>query len=62
MKKNTFKVLFYIRGNRLNKDGQATIMLRITVDGELEQLSTKLTVNPNDKKFGQFGGNCQLCK
>ena len=33
MKKNTFKVLFYIRGNQIKKDGKAPIMIRITVIG-----------------------------
>ena len=46
MKKNTFKVLFYIRGNRVNKDGNVAVMIRITVDGEMEQLNSKLVVNP----------------
>lgn len=66
MKKNTFKVLFYIRGNRLTKDGLATIMLRITVDGEMEQLSTKLTVDPkawdanSGKAIGRSGKIMEL--
>lgn len=44
MKKNTFKVLFYIRGNQINKEGKAPIMIRITIDGEVEQLNSKLTI------------------
>ena len=46
MKKNTFKVLFYIRGNQINKEGKAPIMIRITIDGEVEQLNSKLTIEP----------------
>lgn len=46
MKKNTFKVLFYIRGNQIKKDGKAPIMIRITVDGEVEQINSKLAVEP----------------
>lgn len=46
MKKNTFKVLFYLRGNHVNKDGTSAIMMRITVDGEMEQINTKLTGKP----------------
>ena len=55
MKKNTFKVLFYIRGNRINKDGNVSVMIRITVDGEMEQLNSKLVVNPDiwDAKTGR---------
>lgn len=36
MKKNTFKVLFYIRGNRVNKDGSGSFLLfRAKFGGEL---------------------------
>ena len=58
MKKNTFKVLFYIRGNRVNKDGNVAVMIRITVDGEMEQLNSKLVVNPEiwDAKTGRAIG------
>lgn len=47
MKKNTFKVLFYLRGNRLNKDGKASILVRITVNGEFENINTTLSVEPD---------------
>lgn len=58
MKKNTFKVLFYIRGNCINKDGNVSVMIRITVDGEMEQLNSKLVVNPDilDAKTGRAIG------
>lgn len=58
MKKNTFKVLFYVRGNRINKDGNVSVMIRITVDGEMEQLNSKLVVNPEiwDAKTGRALG------
>ena len=46
MKKNTFKILFYLRGNQVNKEGKAPIMIRITVDGEIEQLNAKLYIEP----------------
>jgi hypothetical protein len=46
MKKNTFKVLFYIRGNQINKEGKAPTMIRIAIDGEVEQLNSKLTIEP----------------
>ncbi len=43
---NNLKVLFYLRRNRLAKDGKAPIMLRFTIDGEMAQLSTKLNIDP----------------
>lgn len=45
MKKNTFKDLFYLRGNHVNKDGTSAIMIRISIDGEIEQLTSKLYVD-----------------
>ena len=58
MKKNTFKVLFYLRGNHINKDGTSAIMIRISIDGEIEQLSSKLYVDPKvwDAKRGRANG------
>lgn len=46
MKKNTFKIMFYIRGNQINKDGTSSIICRIAVDGEYERISTKLSIEP----------------
>ena len=58
MKKNTFKVLFYLRSNHVNKDGTSAIMIRITVDGEMEQINSKLTIDPKlwDSKAGRGTG------
>lgn len=46
MKKNTFKILFHIRGNRTNKDGKASIIARIAINGEYERVSTTLSIEP----------------
>lgn len=61
MKKNTFKVLFYLRGNHVNKDGTSAIMIRITIDGEMEQINSKLTIDPKlwDSKIGRGIGRTQ---
>lgn len=32
--KSTFRVLFYLRKNEVNKNGNSSIMVRITVNGE----------------------------
>ena len=32
--KSTFRTLFYIRKNQVNKDGKAGIMIRLTVNGK----------------------------
>ena len=44
MSKSTFKILFYIRKNQVNKEGKSGIMIRLTVNGEIVQFSSKLDV------------------
>lgn len=46
MSKSTFKILFYVRKNQVNKEGKAGIMVRITVSGESSQFSSKLDIEP----------------
>ncbi len=43
---STFRVLFYLRKNHINKEGKASIMIRITIGGDVIQFSSKLTVDP----------------
>ncbi len=45
MKRTTFKILFYIQKTRIAKDGQAPILLRVTVNGQRVVLSVNLKVN-----------------
>ena len=44
MSKSTFKILFYLRKNQVNKDGKAGIMIRLSVNGEVSQFSSKLDI------------------
>lgn len=59
MSKSTFKILFYIRKNQVNKDGTVCIMVRLTVGGEVSQFSSKLNIDPKawDIKQGKAAGN-----
>ena len=50
MSKSTFKILFYLRKNYLNKEGKAGIMIRLSLNGEISQFSSKLDIEP-DKWF-----------
>lgn len=45
--KNTFNLLFYIKRTALLKNGEAPVMLRITINGERACLSTHVTVAPD---------------
>ena len=45
--RSTFKVLFYLKRNKLQPDGKAPIMGRITVNGTIAQFSCKLNIKPD---------------
>ena len=47
MKRSTFNTLFFIRRTRLSKNGEAPILLRITVNGTRADCNTQLKVNPD---------------
>ncbi len=59
MSKSTFKILFYGRKNQLNKEGKFNIMIRVSVNGEVSQFSSKLDIEPKfwDVKLGKAAGN-----
>ncbi len=46
MSKSTFRILFYVRKNQVNKEGKASIMIRLTINGDTSQFSSKLEVEP----------------
>lgn len=48
MKRTTFKICFYIQKSRVAKDGQAPILLRVTVNGQRSVASVNLKVNPKN--------------
>lgn len=59
MSKSTFRILFYLRKNYLNKSGRAGIMIRLTVNGDMVQFSSKLDIEPAlwNTKAGKAAGN-----
>lgn len=44
---NTFSLLFYVKKSKIGADGTAPIYLRITVNGQRAEVSTKRTVAPD---------------
>ncbi|KAA6310007.1 Tyrosine recombinase XerD, partial [termite gut metagenome] len=46
--KSTFKILFYLKRNAPRKNGNVPIIGRITVDGKIAQVSTKLEIHPGN--------------
>ncbi len=56
--KSTFKVLFFIKRNATKQSGKAPIIARITLDGKIAQISTKLEIEPSlwDVKHGRASG------
>lgn len=59
MSKSTFKILFYLKKNQVNKDGTVSIMVRLSVNGEVAQFSSKLNIDPKawDVSMGKAAGN-----
>lgn len=59
MSKSTFKILFYIRKNQVTKEGKSSIMVRLTVNGETSQFSSKLEIEPDlwDVSKQKMAGN-----
>ncbi len=63
MMSSTFKTLFYIRKNYLNKEKKAPIMIRVTIDGRMVQFNSKLDIEPqywNPKKQVAVGSGKQI--
>ena len=56
--KSTFRVLFFLKRDKVKKNGNMPIMARITIDGKLAQFNTKLEVNPKNwqAKAGKVSG------
>ncbi len=57
-RKSTFSVLFFIKGKKLLKNGDAPVYMRITIDGRFLETSLKRGVNPklwNEKKQRSTG-------
>lgn len=56
--KSTFRTLFYLRKDRVNAQGLVPIMVRITINKQKVQFSSKLEVDPNlwDTKLGRAIG------
>ncbi len=56
--KNTFNILFFIKKNEAKQNGYCTIMVRITIDGEYLQFSTKQEILPYlwNQKSGSASG------
>ena len=52
--KSTFSVIFYLKKNKVKKDGTSPIMGRITVDGTQAQFSCKVSIEA--KLWGTKGG------
>ncbi|PXZ44026.1 MULTISPECIES: hypothetical protein [Sanguibacteroides] len=55
MERKTFSVIFYLRRARINRDGEAPIVMRITIDGmhadaTIKKQSTRINGIPQKEK------------
>lgn len=48
MDRNTFKILFYFRKKKLNKDGKAALLMRLTINGRRWDSTLKVGVDPKE--------------
>ncbi len=64
MERVTFSVLFYIRRTKLNRDGEAPVMFRITVNGVRADASLKKSIPPAlwDSQKGRAKEKKRECK
>lgn len=46
-RRSTFSVLFYINRTKIRKDGTCQLLCKVSIDGEWEQIGTKVSVNPS---------------
>jgi len=63
--RSTFSTLFYLKRNEPKKNGNVVIMVRVTVDGQCSQFSSKLEIHPDhwdDKARKAKGGSAQATK
>ncbi|MDP5062603.1 MAG: Arm DNA-binding domain-containing protein, partial [Maribacter sp.] len=58
MAAHTYSILFYLKDKRLDKNGKASIYVRITVDGRRAALSLKRKVAPEhwDSRMNKMKG------
>lgn len=56
--RSTFKLLYFVKRNAVNKNGNAPIIARITIDQVVAQFNTKLEINPThwSVKLGKVSG------
>ena len=57
-KRSTFAILFYINRTKIRRDGMCQLLCRLSIDGENEQIGTKVSVNPAiwEPGEGESGG------
>ena len=46
MKRNSFNVLFFIKKAKLLKNGEASVCMRITVNGERVENNIRMSIEP----------------
>ena len=61
---STFRILFLLRKTKLNKEGYGKIVIRVTINGEVTEFSSKLAVKPEDwnPKAGKMLGKTKVAK
>lgn len=59
---STFRILFLLRKTKLNKNGYGKVVIRVTIDGQVTEFSSKLSVKPDmwNPKAGKIIGKSKI--
>jgi hypothetical protein len=47
MKRNTFNIIFYVGKNKVKKDEEASLFMRLTINGRHRDSALKIKINPS---------------
>lgn len=62
LERNTFAILFYIRNDKVNKNGEAPVYMRITIDKVKAEYATGERITPHIWNEGRIKGNSASAK
>ena len=62
LERNTFAILFYVRNDKVNKNGEVPVYMRITIDKLKAEYATGERIAPNIWNEGRIKGNSASAK
>lgn len=62
LERNTFAILFYVRNDKINKNGEVPVYMRITIDKVKAEYATGERIAPSIWNEGRIKGNSGAAK